>query len=90
MYWDAKFVKPLADFQIYVEIENGTKGVFDLKPYLNKGMFRELTNVQYFNSVTLMFGAVSWPNGQDIAPETLLSELSSVESASIDSLNRSE
>lgn len=75
MYWDAKMVKPLPDFQIYVEIENGKKGIFDLKPYLNRGMFRELQNVHYFNSVTLLFGAVSWPNGQDIAPETLLAEL---------------
>lgn len=75
MYWDAKAVRPLPDFQIYVEIENGLKGVFDLKPYLDKGIFRELNNVHYFNSVGLVLGAVSWPHGQDIAPETLLSEL---------------
>lgn len=80
MYWDATFVKPLCNYEIYVEIQDGTKGVFDLKPYLEKGMFRELKNVDYFNSVNILLGAVSWPNGQDIAPDTLLSELKTVTS----------
>ena len=42
MYWDAKLVKPLPDYRIYVELENGQKGIFDLKPYLNCGVFGNL------------------------------------------------
>ena len=76
MYWDAKLVKPLADYRIYVEIENGERGIFDLKPYLEHGVFRELKDVHYFNQVGIVFGAVTWPHEQDIAPETLLSSLS--------------
>ena len=79
MYWDVKVVKPLADFRIYVEIENGRKGVFDLNPYLDHGVFRELRDVHYFNQVGIVFGAVTWPHEQDIAPETLLSEMLPVE-----------
>ena len=75
MYWDVKFVKPLPDYCIYVELENGNKGVFDLKPYLDSGVFRELRNVHYFNQVDIFFGAVTWPIEQDIAPETLLAEM---------------
>ncbi len=75
MYWDVKFVKPLPDYYIYVEIENGNKGIFDLKPYLNFGVFRELQDVYYFNQVHILFGAVTWPNEQDIAPETLLDQM---------------
>lgn len=75
MHWDVKSVKPLSDFRIYVEIENGSKGIFDLKPYLDHGVFRELRNVHYFNQVGILFGAVTWPNEQDIAPETLLAEM---------------
>ena len=41
MFWDVKLVKPLPDFCIYVETENQQKGVFDLKPYLDKGVFKE-------------------------------------------------
>jgi len=75
MYWDAKLVKPLPDYRIYVELENGKRGIFDLKPYLDKGVFRELRNIHYFNQVDIFFGAVTWPNEQDIAPETLLDEM---------------
>ena len=75
MDWDVKVVKPLADYQIYVELENGQQGTFDLKPYLNQGVFRALQDVNYFNQVDIAFGAVTWPNEQDIAPDTLLAGL---------------
>lgn len=80
MYWDAKTVKPLSDYRIYVEIEDGRCGIFDLKPYLDHGVFRELRNQHYFNQVGILFGAVTWPHGQDIAPETLLGEMAAVDS----------
>ncbi|MDI6740309.1 MAG: DUF2442 domain-containing protein [Candidatus Edwardsbacteria bacterium] len=75
MYWDVKTVNPLPDYRIYVEIEDGRKGIFDLKPYLDHGVFRELRAVHYFNQVGILFGAVTWPHEQDIAPETLLAEM---------------
>jgi hypothetical protein len=50
-------------------------GTFDLKPYLDRGVFRELRDIHYFNQVGILFGAVTWPNEQDIAPETLLAEM---------------
>lgn len=80
MYWDVTTVEPLSDFRIYVEIEDGRKGIFDLKPYLDHGVFRELRDVHYFNRVCILFGAVTWPNEQDIAPETLIAEMLPVES----------
>jgi len=79
MYWDVKIVKPLPDYKIYVEIEDGRKGVFDMGPYLDKGIFRELKNIEYFNQVDILFGAVTWPNEQDIAPETLINGLKPAE-----------
>ena len=79
MHWDAKFVLPLEDSRIYVELENGRKGIFDLKPYLHRGVFQELRDPQYFKQVGILFGAVTWPNEQDIAPETLLAEMISAE-----------
>ena len=80
MYWDVKSVKPLSDYRIYVELENGAKGTFDLKPYLDHGVLRELRDVHYFAQVGVSFGAMTWPNDQDIAPETLLAGLRPVES----------
>ncbi len=78
MYWDVKTVRPLDDYKIYVEIEDGRKGIFDLKPYLNHGVFRELRNEHYFKQVGILFGAVTWPHEQDIAPETLVAEMNPV------------
>jgi hypothetical protein len=75
MYWDVKKVRPMDDYQIYVELEDGRKGLFDLKPYLDHGVFKELKNKAYFSQVDVMFGAVTWPHEQDIAPETLLAGL---------------
>lgn len=80
MYWDVTAVQPLSDFRIYVEIADGRKGVFDLKPYLDQGALRELRDVHYFNQVGILLGAVTWPNEQDIAPETLIAEMQPVES----------
>lgn len=79
MYWDVKLVKPLEDYRIYVEIEDGRKGIFDLKPFLEFGVFKELKNVHYFSQVGILFGAVTWPHQQDIAPETLLEKLQPTE-----------
>lgn len=75
MYWDTKMVKPLPDYRIYVELESGQCGVFDLKPYLDRGMMRELRDEHYFRQVGIVFGAVTWPHEQDIAPDTLLAGL---------------
>lgn len=75
MYWDVKKVTALPKYRIEVEIEDGRKGVFDLTPYLDLGVFRELRDVHYFNQVGIQFGAVTWPNEQDIAPETLMAEM---------------
>lgn len=48
-----------------------------MRPYLEHGIFRELKNEHYFKQVGIALGAVTWPNEQDIAPETLLAELQS-------------
>lgn len=82
MCWDVTVVKPLSDYRIYVETVGGRKGVFDCKPYLDHGVFNELRNTDYFAQVGVLFGSVTWPHGQDIAPETLLTEMdtTSVES----------
>ena len=45
MYWDVKSVKPLPGYRIYVEIEDGRRGIFGMKPYLGQGVFRELQDI---------------------------------------------
>ena len=80
MYWDVTAVKPKPGYKIYVELKNGRKGIFDMTPYLEHGVFKELKDINYFNQVGIVFGAVTWPNEQDIAPETLINGMQIVDS----------
>ena len=69
---DVLTVKPKDNHRIYVELADGRRGLFDLTPYLDHGALQPLRDPAYFNRVGIMFGAVTWPNGQDIAPATLV------------------
>lgn len=53
--------------------EEGQVRVFDVTPYLDRGVFRELRDETYFRRVRLdrQFGTVEWPNGQDFDPAAL-------------------
>jgi hypothetical protein len=64
-------VKPLENYILLLEFENTEKRVFDMKPYLNKGIFKELSDVKVFNSVRISFDSIEWSNHADIDPEFL-------------------
>lgn len=81
MYWDVKLVRPLPDYRLYVEIADGRRGVFDMRPYLDKPAFQTLKDPAYFNRIGIFMGALTWPDDQDIAPDTLLAELQTTEKA---------
>src|SRR5690606_23275794 len=59
MHWDVKQVRPLDNYEIHGELRDGTKGTFDLKPYLDHGVFKELRNKAYFAQVDVVLGAVT-------------------------------
>ena len=64
-------VKPSADYTLLLTFTNGEVKVFDVKPYLDIGIFRELKKKGYFNAVRPLLGSIQWPNGQDFCPDTL-------------------
>ena len=67
-------VKPNPDYTITLKFTNGEVRIFDVKPYLDKGIFRELKDKSHFNSVRPLLGSVQWRNGQDFCPDTLYME----------------
>ena len=69
-----KFVKPNANYTITLTFTNGEVRSFDVKPYLNIGIFKELKELSIFNSVKPFLGSVQWQNGQDFCPDTLYLE----------------
>jgi hypothetical protein len=71
MDWDVKSVAVLQDHKLAVELADGRRGVFDLRPYLDRPGLQRLKDPAYFSSVGIQLGALIWPNGEDIAPDTL-------------------
>jgi hypothetical protein len=69
-----KKVKPNPDFTIVMAFTNGEVKIFDMKPYLEIGIFRELKDLSLFNSVKPFLGSIQWKNGQDLCLDTLYLE----------------
>ena len=74
MYLSIKEVKPGTDYFLHLTFENGEKRKFDMKPYLNIGIFKELQDVSMFNTVHISFDTVEWNNEADLDPELLYKE----------------
>lgn len=67
-------VTPRDGFKLFLSFANGEKRVFDVSPYLDKGIFKELSDPNYFKRVKPFFGGVRWPHEQDFGPDTLYFE----------------
>lgn len=75
-----KTVKPNDDHTLTLTFANDEVRVFDVSPYLHIGVFRELKDMRFFNSVKPCLGSIQWQNGQDFCPDTLYLESRSIES----------
>jgi hypothetical protein len=64
-------VEPMEGYKLRVCLSNGKMGVFDVSPYLDRGVFHELRNPQYFSCVKAAFGGIMWPNEQDFSADTI-------------------
>jgi hypothetical protein len=64
-------VEPLADHCLKVFFNTGDVKVFDVKPYLSKGLFSKLRDPALFRQAHVAYNTVCWPGNLDIAPETL-------------------
>ena len=69
-----KKVKPLENYCLMLWFENGEQKIFDLKPYLNKGVFKQLKNISLFASVKVVAGLVEWSNEVNLSYDTLYLE----------------
>ena len=71
MYISVKSVRPLSEYQLLLTFENGEKKIFDMKPYLDKGIYKELKDENKFKTVRISFDSIEWCNKADIDPEFL-------------------
>jgi hypothetical protein len=66
-----KDVSPQPDYTLKLVFTNGEERIFDVKPYLSKGIFQELRKLEMFNSVRPFLGSIQWKNEADLCPDTL-------------------
>ena len=73
MKWRVVTAKACGEHSLDLTFEDGTHKRVNLLPLLDGPVFEPLRDPKYFATVELdaVAGTVVWPNGADIAPETL-------------------
>jgi hypothetical protein len=64
-------VEALDDYILKLEFNNSEIKYFEMRNYLNHGIFKDLKDSTIFKSVKLYFDTINWSNGADICPEIL-------------------
>ena len=64
-------VKVKSGYTLQIAFENDEIRLFDATPFLEKGIFNELKDRNYFQQVRVAFGAIEWPHEQDFSKDTL-------------------
>ena len=75
--FDVVDVRYVRDYVLWVKFEDGSQGEVDLKKSLRGPVFEPLREIEYFKQVRVdpEIGTIAWPNGADIAPETLYRQI---------------
>ena len=69
---DVKQIEYKADYSFLIVFDDGTRAVIDFSEYLQRGpVFAPLRDRDFFRQARIEGGTIAWPNGADIAPETL-------------------
>ena len=65
-------VKALDGYKLEVTFSDGVRGIVSMEARLFGPIFEPLKDTELFNQASVDdFGAVTWPNGADLAPDAL-------------------
>lgn len=76
--WRVKAVNVLPEWRLAVTFNDGVSGIVDLAALINStdaGIFADLQAPDMFAKAYLDCGAVTWPNGADLAPDAMHKEI---------------
>lgn len=62
---------PQPEHRLRLEFDNGETRLFDLTPWLDKGVFRALRDSPEFAQARVVDGSVEWPGEIDLSYDTL-------------------
>ena len=78
--WRLRSLNVLPKWQLAVTFNDGLTGIVDvfaLVHDLDAGVFEALRDPAFFASAYLDCGAITWPNGADLAPDAMYKEIRS-------------
>jgi len=67
---EARYVR---EYKVWLRFQDGTTGEVDIEPSFKGPVFEPLRDIEFFKQVCVdpEIGTIVWPNGADVAPETL-------------------
>ena len=73
-------VEPRGGYRLFVQFSDGTEGERDFTDLIRAEgpMLEPLKDPAYFARVFLDYGAPTWPNGYDMAPDALHADMQAV------------
>jgi hypothetical protein len=75
MYWDVIEVKPTGNRILSIKFADGLNGTIRIDPSYCTGVFGALLDDNLLYQAVVQYGAVTWPNGLDLAPDTMYKEI---------------
>lgn len=75
MYWDVIGICSIAPRELSVQFEDGLSGVIRIDLSFCTGVFESLRNDRLVAQAQINNGVVVWPNGLDLAPDTMYREI---------------
>lgn len=72
--WRLKKVKPLPNYELEVEFNDGTHGFVEMSSLImsdHAGVFAVLKDKDIFNQAHLKYGVLTWPGEIDLAPDAM-------------------
>ena len=66
-----KKVQPNRNLTLNVELSDGRVGAFDMKPFVNKGVFVALHDYDNFKKVRPFLSGILWESGADLSADTI-------------------
>lgn len=61
----------VSDYKVSLTFSDGKRNIVNLEPYLKRGVFIALRDLNFFKNFSLNPFTIEWENGADFAPEFL-------------------